>query len=199
MTNSRIFPVASIKIWPAGLRIVSSCKPFPKWTHSPSLGSIGWYRKNRSYLFVLYGASSSFCERLFFPPTSLKTQKQEAHPTLFTGYDVLPFSFLRYSRLWTFWVQNQEVFPLTSGFPQQPQRRKRWRRPWGCCPCPGSPSFPRQIRLSAALCLRCGDFWNRNPDLSQNKKHITWKQYVVLSFLGSILSHQLFTKQDVLT
>lgn len=32
---------------------------------------------------------------------------------------------------------------------------------------------PRQIRLTAALCLRRRDFWRRNPDLSQNKKHIT--------------------------
>ena len=91
----------------------------------------------------------------------------------------------------------EEISP--SGFPQQQQPRRRSYRPWGCCPRPGSPSFPRQIRLTAALCLRRRDFWRRNPDLSQNKKHITWKQYVVLSFLGSILSHQLFTKQDLWT
>ena len=65
----------------------------------------------------------------------------------------------------------EEISP--SGFPQQPQPRKRSYRPWGCCLRLGSPSFPRQIRLTAALCLRCRDFWRRNPDLSQNKKHIT--------------------------
>ena len=47
---------------------------------------------------------------------------------------------------------------LTSGFPQQRQPRKRSYRPWGCCLRPGSPSFPRKIRLSAAFRLRHNEF-----------------------------------------
>ena len=54
----------------------------------------------------------------------------------------------------------------------QPQQRKQWRRPWGCCPCPGSPSFPRQIRLAAALCLRRKAFSCSKPNFSQIRKHV---------------------------
>ena len=86
---------------------------------------------------------------------------------------------------------------ITSGFPQQQQQRSRSYRPWGCCQRPGSPSFPRKIRLSAAFRLRRRDFWSGKPDFSQNKKHIARKRYVVLSFSGLILSHHLFTIQDL--
>ena len=88
------------------------------------------------------------------------------------------------------WISPSEI-------PQQRQPRKRSCQPWGCCLRPGSPSFPRKIRLSAAFGLRRRDFWSGKPVFSQNKKHIARKRYVVLSFSRLILSHQLFTKQDL--
>ena len=93
-------------------------------------------------------------------------------------------------------VLNQEEI-TSSGTPQQQQPRKRSYRPWGCYLRPGSPSSQRKIRLSAAFRLRRRDFWSGKPDFSQNKKHIARKRYVVLSFYGDILSHHVFTKQDL--
>ena len=62
---------------------------------------------------------------------------------------------------------------LTSGSPPPPRQQPRWRRPWGYCPCPKSPSFPRQIRLSAALCLRRKAFSCSKPNFSQIRKHVS--------------------------
>ena len=71
----------------------------------------------------------------------------------------------------------------------RPQPRKRWRRPWGCCPCPGSPSFPHQIRLAAALCLRRKAFSCSEPNFSQIRKHVSHSNRMCfLNWLHLIIS-----------
>ena len=77
----------------------------------------------------------------------------------------------------------------SSALPQQPQPRKRQRRPWGCCPCPGSPSFPHQIRLSAALCLRRKAFSCSKLNFSQIRKHVSHSNRMCfLNWLHLIIS-----------
>ena len=60
----------------------------------------------------------------------------------------------------------------SSGTPQQQQPRKRSCRPWGCYQRPGSPSFPRKIRRSAAFGLGHKGFCGSEPDIFQNRTHI---------------------------
>ena len=117
------------------------------------------------------------------------------------GFDVEMMGFLFYKEKWL--LRKAEAILKTSGITCKPLRqqqpRKRSCRPWGCYLRPGSPSSRRKIRLSAAFRLRRRDFWSGKPGFSQNKKHITKKHYVVLSFYGDILSHHVFTKQGILT
>ena len=72
-------------------------------------------------------------------------------------------------------------FYLTSSVLRQLRlRQPPLRRPWGYCPCRGSPSFPRTLHQQVECWNTRGHVRTRNPDFLHIRKHIRSKKSLVL-------------------
>ncbi len=130
-------------------------------------------------------------QNILFDPSLERLLIREAHPDFLHGFSLqkrknrkhifrlfvrkmcfLPMFDEKIS-FGTFGRTNPAVFPLTSGSPRRRRPRRRWRRPSGCCPCRGSPSFPRARaqRMSRRTVRRnaCGP-WYRSCRRRQGRR-----------------------------